>query len=194
MLEHVAEHLAVTEPLVAGTRERRMIRNLVLDAQAAEPAACQVNVDLAAEHPLRADGENVPNDEHPDHEHQVNRRSAKRRIVGRELGANPVQIQDSSNIADKMIGRNNLFKAERIEQLTLVPIELTHHGIAPSRIAIPRRNHCSQAPSTTFATKSANSCREQVQQGSPYSIASSAPASSVGEISRPRAFAVVGLR
>src|SRR4029434_4406539 len=61
----------------------------------------------------------------------------------------------SSNIADKMIGRNNLFKAERIEQLTLVPIELTHHGIAPSRIAIPRRNHCSQAPSTTFATKSA---------------------------------------
>src|SRR5258708_5429585 len=56
-----------------------------------------------------------------------------------------------------MIGRNNLFKAERIEQLTLVPIELTHHGIAPSRIAIPRRNHCSQAPSTTFATKSAQS-------------------------------------
>src|SRR5258707_10977884 len=154
MLEHVAEHLAVTEPLVTGTRERRMIRNLVLDAQAAEPAVCQVNVDLAAEHPLRADGENVPNDEHPDHEHQVNRRSAKRRIVGRELGANPVQIQDSSNIADKMIGRNNLFKAERIEQLTLVPIELTHHGIAPSRIAIPRRNHCSQAPSMTFATKS----------------------------------------
>src|SRR5258707_10125350 len=166
MLEHVAEHPAVTEPLVPGTRERRMIRNLVLDAQAAEPAVCQVNVHLAAEHPLRADGENVPNDEHPDHEHRVNRRSAKRRIVGRELGANPVQIQDSSNIADKMIGRNNLFKAERIEQLTLVPIELTHHGIAPSRIAIPRRNHCSQAPSTTFATKSAQSGHTETSKDS----------------------------
>src|SRR5260370_23846198 len=63
-----------------------------------------------------------------------------------------------------MIGRNNLFKAERIEQLTLVPIELTHHGIAPSRIAIPRRNHCSQAPSTTFATKSALNGRDYASQ------------------------------
>jgi hypothetical protein len=93
-----------------------------------------------------------PDDEHPDHQHWINRWPAERRIIGRELGANPIQIQDSSNIADKMIGRNNLFKAERIEQLTLVPIELTHHGIAPPRIVIPRRNHCSQAPSMTFAT------------------------------------------
>src|SRR5260370_34739567 len=52
MLEHVAEHLAVTEPLITSTRERRMIRNLVLDAQTAEPAVCQVNVDLAAVHPF----------------------------------------------------------------------------------------------------------------------------------------------
>src|SRR5260370_40979727 len=51
MLERVAECLAVTEALITSTGERRMIRNLVLDAQTAEPAVCQVNVDLAAASP-----------------------------------------------------------------------------------------------------------------------------------------------
>src|SRR6266446_2583759 len=54
-----------------------------------------------------------------------------------------------------------------LKRATLVPIELTHHGIAPSRIAIPRRNHCSQAPSTTFATKSAHPSRGNCREGRP---------------------------
>jgi hypothetical protein len=62
-----------------GTRERRMIRHLVLDAQAAEPAISQVDPDLAAEQPLRPDGENVADDEHPKHQHRVNRRAADQR-------------------------------------------------------------------------------------------------------------------
>jgi hypothetical protein len=36
VLEHAAKDIAVTEALVAGARKRRMVRNLVLDTQAAE--------------------------------------------------------------------------------------------------------------------------------------------------------------
>src|SRR4029077_4637676 len=46
-----------------------MIRDLVLDAQTAEPAVRQVDLNLPAEQPLRADGKNVADDEHPDHQH-----------------------------------------------------------------------------------------------------------------------------
>jgi hypothetical protein len=56
----------------------RMIRDLVLDAQAAEPAIGQVHLRFAAQQPLRADGKHVTNDEHPDHEHRINRWAAER--------------------------------------------------------------------------------------------------------------------
>jgi hypothetical protein len=36
-LEHAPEDSTLEEPLVAGTRERRVIWDVVLDAQAAEP-------------------------------------------------------------------------------------------------------------------------------------------------------------
>src|SRR5262245_61141832 len=77
-LEDATEDVAVTEAFVAGPLDRRMIRDLVLDAQTAEPAVRQVDLNLPAEQPLRADGKNVANDEHPDHQHRVNRRAAER--------------------------------------------------------------------------------------------------------------------
>ena len=44
-LEDLAEDVTVTKPFIAGTRERRVIRNLVLNAQAAEPAIRQIDLD-----------------------------------------------------------------------------------------------------------------------------------------------------
>jgi hypothetical protein len=82
-LEHTPEDVAHPEALVAGARECRMIRDLVLDAQATEPAIGQVHLHLAAQQPLRADGKHVADDEHPDHEHRIDRRPAKMRVVGR---------------------------------------------------------------------------------------------------------------
>src|SRR6202023_3705723 len=134
-------------------QKSRVTRNLVLEAQAAEPAVRQIHLHLAAQQPLGSDSEDIADDEHPDHEHQVNRRAPDRRIVGRELGTNPVKIQDASNVADKMIVRNNLLKPERVEQLTLVPIEPPHHGLPPPPIAMRRRNHCSRKSSTDFCNK-----------------------------------------
>ena len=55
-LEHTAENIAIEEALVAGTRERRMIGDLVLDAEATEPAIGEVELNLAAQRAFRTDG------------------------------------------------------------------------------------------------------------------------------------------
>src|SRR5258706_5654032 len=48
-LKDPAKNVVVTEPLIAGSREHRMVRNLVFDAQAAKPAERQIDPDLASE-------------------------------------------------------------------------------------------------------------------------------------------------
>src|SRR4029079_4434833 len=47
-LEHAAENVAVTEALIPAARERGVIRDLVLDAQAAEPSIGEVYLHLPA--------------------------------------------------------------------------------------------------------------------------------------------------
>src|SRR5215470_9910682 len=55
-LEHAPENPAVAKPFVTGTRERRMVGDLVLDAQSAEPAIGKVDLHFTARRPLRANG------------------------------------------------------------------------------------------------------------------------------------------
>src|SRR5260221_12306508 len=66
-LKDPAKNVVVTEPLIAGSREHRMVRNLVFDAQAAKPAVRQIDPDLATEQTLRPQAEGVAEDQHPDH-------------------------------------------------------------------------------------------------------------------------------
>ena len=93
-----------------------MVGDLVLDAQAAEPAIGQVHLHLAAQRPFRADREHIADDQHPDHEHRIDRWTAHPRVKGPQLGVHPGQIQDPGDLAHQMIIRNNLIEAERIEQ------------------------------------------------------------------------------
>src|SRR5437667_10170293 len=97
-----------------------MIRNAVLNAQAAEPAVCEVDLDLAAQHPLRADRKYVDYDKHPDHELRIDRGPAHLGIIGRALPMHPRQIKDRRNLANEVIVRTNLTKMEEIHQLTLI--------------------------------------------------------------------------
>jgi hypothetical protein len=48
-------------------------RGLVLDAEAAELAICEVELDLAAQRTFRAAGEHVADDKHPNHQHRIYR-------------------------------------------------------------------------------------------------------------------------
>src|SRR5262245_1850274 len=94
-----------------------MIRDLVLDAQTTEPAVRQVDLNLPAEQPLRTDGKNVADDEHPDHQHRVNRRAAARRVVGCKVSTHPGQIEHGGDLAHKVIARYHLVVPKLVGKL-----------------------------------------------------------------------------
>src|SRR4029450_8982520 len=52
-----------------------MIGNLVLNTQAAKPPVGQIDLHLSAELPLRVDRKHVADDQHPDHQHRIDRGS-----------------------------------------------------------------------------------------------------------------------
>ena len=88
-LEYEPEDPVIAETLIARPREHRVIWNFVLDAKPAEPAISKVDLHLAAERSFRTDRKHIADDQHTYHQHRINRRSAKRRIVRRQLRPNP---------------------------------------------------------------------------------------------------------
>src|SRR5262249_30298210 len=154
-LEHAAEDVAVAEPIVARTRECRMIRNLILDRQPAKPTIGEVHLHIAAQRSLRADREHVADDQHPDHQFWVNRWPTSTGIIRRQLSTHPRQVEYRSYLANQVIVRNSLFKTKEKNRLPLVVIDPPHHPSPPQRIASKRPNHFARKPSITFATKSA---------------------------------------
>src|SRR5258708_23091122 len=71
----------------------------------------------------------------------------------RKLAIDPRQIEHRCNRAHLVIVRHHFFKAERIKQLLLIPLQPTHHGPFPPLTASTSENHCSRKPSTDFCNK-----------------------------------------
>ncbi len=58
-LEHVSKDVALLEPAIAVLREARVIGDLAVQTEAAEPAIGEIEVDLLAQSALRADNHGV---------------------------------------------------------------------------------------------------------------------------------------
>ena len=63
-LKHAAKNFAIAKALVAGARERRMIRDSVLDTEFAEPPIGKVHLHFTADQPLRAGRKDISHDQH----------------------------------------------------------------------------------------------------------------------------------
>src|SRR3974390_76360 len=82
---------------------------------------------LFAQSPLRANPKTVTNDQHPNHQLRIDRRSARVAIKRGEVGAQICEIEKLINAAKQMIGRNVVVKVERVEQAVLITAGLSHH-------------------------------------------------------------------
>src|SRR6266436_7111102 len=71
----------------------------------------------------------------------------------RQLRIDPFQIQHRRDLADRVIVRNGVSKAERVEKLPLILVEPTHHCPSPQKIVPQTRNHRSSYASTNFCNK-----------------------------------------
>src|SRR6201988_1963992 len=131
-----------------GTAEHRMAGYPILDAELAKPPICQIDLQLGAQSPLRADRKHIANYQHPDHQHRVDRRPTRVRVVSRKLLVHPIKIENAVDLPNQMIGRHRLVEIERVEELTLSALSPPHHRPLPANRSPDSRNHGSTAVST----------------------------------------------
>src|ERR1700730_7020348 len=103
---------------------------------------------LRAQPPLRTDRKHIAHDQHPDHQHRIDRRATRVRVVTRKLSVHPIEIESVVNLAYQVIGWHHLVELKRIKELTLSAFPPTHHRSLPRFVAPIRRNHGSTIVST----------------------------------------------
>ena len=128
-----------------------MVRNLVVKIEAAEPAIGEMQFDLLAKPPLKANAVAVANDEHADHQFGVDRWPPDLAVEGRQLLPEFRQYPTHNRIdaAKEMAFRDALLKVEEIEQLALIDRLPTHHDPPPPK-ASTKRNHDSPIITSDF--------------------------------------------
>ena len=102
-------------------RESRVVGNLVVEIEAAEPAISEVQLDLLAQLPLEANAVAVTDDEHSDHQLGIDRRPADLTVEGLQLLPKLSQYPRHGRIdaAQEMALRNASLEVEEIKQLAL---------------------------------------------------------------------------
>src|SRR6266480_1617626 len=99
-----------------------MIRNLVIQFEATEPAIAKMKFDLLAQLPFKADAIAVADNEHPDHQFRIDRGPPDVAVERRQLLAKIDQHlrDDWIEPAQEMIRWNLCFEVEKVEQLALL--------------------------------------------------------------------------
>src|SRR5580704_13349662 len=71
----------------------------------------------------------------------------------RQFRIDPLQVEHRRDLADRVIIRHGVSKAERIEKLPLILVEPPHHCAPPQKTVLQTRNHRSTHASTDFCNK-----------------------------------------
>ena len=75
--KEMAQQITVAETTVAVFGKGGMIRHAVCQIETAKPSICKIEMHFLAQPALRSDAQTVPNQQHPDQQFRVNRRTAR---------------------------------------------------------------------------------------------------------------------
>jgi hypothetical protein len=92
-----------------------VIGNLAVQTEPAEPAICQIEMNLLAEPPLGPDANAVADDQHSDHQLRVNRGPSNLTVKGLQSLTETLEVEMPINAALYMIGRNVVVEAEIVK-------------------------------------------------------------------------------
>src|ERR1700722_7050068 len=87
-VEQLSQQMAVTGAAMPILGEGRVVRHLAIEAEPTEPTISEVQVNLFAQPPFRANAVAVANQQHPDQQFGINRRSAGRAVKWRQVVPN----------------------------------------------------------------------------------------------------------
>jgi len=127
LLKHEAQCVVVAESPVAILRERRVIGNSIFQAEPAEPAIGEVQVDLFAQPTLRANSKAVAHDQHPDQQRRINGWSAGMAVVRGEVLVQFAQVEKPINPAEHVARRDVVLEVEGVEERRLSGVLTSHH-------------------------------------------------------------------
>src|SRR4029077_11118858 len=153
-LENMTQDLALAEAAQPIHRERRMVRNLVVEIELAEPAVSKVQRHFLAQPALMTNAIAVTDQEHPDHQLGIDRGPADVAVKCLQL---LVQIgqngcREHIDPSQQVVRRDHLVETKLVKQLPLIPVLPPNHPRISCRL--PCRNHCSLGSSTPFSTAS----------------------------------------
>ena len=110
-----------------------MVGYIAVEPKTAEPPVGQIEMNLIAQPPLRADAEAVTHNQHPDHQFGIDRWSANGAVERRQLPPQFAKLHEPVDRAQQMVGRNVPFERELIEQRSLLDLPMPHHDSVLSR-------------------------------------------------------------
>src|SRR6202789_3338371 len=153
-LKDPTQGVTLPEAFVPRTTEYRVIGDPVLNAELAEPPVGQVDLDFSAQPALRAERKHIANDQHPDHQHRINRGPTRVRVIRRQFFVHPTQIEKTVDLPHQMIGRNHLVEIKQIEKLSLSFFPPPHHAPLPPMPSPPTESWFAIRIKGSFATQS----------------------------------------
>lgn len=95
---------------------------MILDAELAKPSISQIDLHLGAEPTLGTKCKYVAQDQHPDHEHRINRRPASVGVEWSELVVHPTQVQKTVDLPYQVINRHHLVEIKGVKELALIAL------------------------------------------------------------------------
>ena len=127
-LEQRAQEVAVAEAAVTVLGEGGVVRHVTVQAEPAEPAVGEVEVDLLAQPPLRPDAQAVAHQQHADQQLWIDRRTADRAVEAGQVRPDALQVDEAVDGTEQVVLRNMPLQAELVEESALICPPLAHHG------------------------------------------------------------------
>jgi hypothetical protein len=107
-------------------------------------------MDLLAQPAFRADAAAIADDQHPDQQLRVGRRSSGAAVERCQVWPNLAEVDEAVDRSQHMVGRHMLLERKLAKQNTLIDLPLTHHHLHSScddwseSVEVPRRNRLFQ--------------------------------------------------
>jgi len=98
-LEQPPQQIALAKAAMPVLRERRVIGNLAIQTESAEPSVRQIEMNLLAEPPLGPDAHAVADDQHSDHQLRVNRGPSNPTVKGLQSLTETFEVEMPVNAA-----------------------------------------------------------------------------------------------
>jgi hypothetical protein len=130
-----------------------MIGDVTIKPQATEPPIGEIEVDLLAHPPLRANAEAVADDQHAYHQLGIDRGPSHIAVIGPQMRPQIRQVDETVDLAKHVIVGDVPLEAEAVKQRLLHHPPLAHHR--PNLLPLNRRESAPATPiKRSFSTKS----------------------------------------